>query len=147
MKTDQSALALGASPLKGICSYNEWDSLEEVIVGTTAKAQFPRYDVSVEAIAKVGPGVYGARESLPYDPRILEEAEEDLSRLVSIFESLGILVHRPEPLDHSKSFGTPDWSTDGFYSYCPRDSLLVVGETVIEAPMAMRGRYPLCQRE
>lgn len=141
MKAAHSTQALGVSPLSSICSHNEWDSLEAVVVGTTAKAQFSRYDVSVEAIAKVGPAVYGNRESLPYDPRILEEAEEDLSRLVGIFESLGVLVYRPEPLDHSRSFGTPDWSTDGFYSYCPRDSLLVVGETVIEAPMAMRGRY------
>lgn len=141
MRAQNPSGSIAPSADTNICSYNEWDPLEEVIVGATAKAQFSRYDVSVQAIAKVGPEVYGARESLPYDPRILDEAEEDLARLVGIFESLGVKVHRPQFLDHSRSFGTPDWSTDGFYSYCPRDSLMVVGKTVIEAPMAMRGRY------
>ena len=50
-------------------------------------------------------------------------------------------VRRPASTDHSKTFGTPDWTTDGEYNYCPRDVLLAIGQTIIETPMVLRSRY------
>jgi N-dimethylarginine dimethylaminohydrolase len=31
--------------------------------------------------------------------------------------------------------------SDGYYTYCPRDSVVVIGDTIIESPMALRSRY------
>jgi scyllo-inosamine-4-phosphate amidinotransferase 1 len=36
---------------------------------------------------------------------------------------------------------TPDWRTDSFYDYCPRDSLLAIGHQLIETPMVLRARF------
>ncbi len=43
---------------------------------------------------------------------------------------------------HTQGYTTPDFaSPSGLYSAMPRDILLVVGEEVIEAPMAWRSRF------
>ena len=41
----------------------------------------------------------------------------------------------------SKKFGTPEWSSRGFCNSCPRDSMLVIGDEIIETPMAWPCRY------
>lgn len=50
-------------------------------------------------------------------------------------------MHRPLVPDTDSSHGVAGWNTNGYYAYCPRDGFLVVGDTVIEAPMALRARY------
>jgi glycine amidinotransferase/scyllo-inosamine-4-phosphate amidinotransferase 1 len=72
---------------------------------------------------------------------VIEETEEDLNLLAIAFQNLGIKVKRPLPIDHRIEFSTMDWKTNGFYSYCPRDSILVVGDKIIETPMTMRSRF------
>jgi glycine amidinotransferase len=43
---------------------------------------------------------------------------------------------------HSVPVKTPDWSAPGGHANaCPRDLLLVIGDEIIEAPMAQRARY------
>jgi glycine amidinotransferase len=54
----------------------------------------------------------------------------------------GVRVVRPDSVSHRRPFATPNWrSPGGLYSAMPRDLLLIVGDTVIEAPMAWRSRY------
>ena len=43
--------------------------------------------------------------------------------------------------DFSVTYKTPHWQSKGFCSACPRDGLLVVGDEIIETPMAWRSRY------
>jgi glycine amidinotransferase/scyllo-inosamine-4-phosphate amidinotransferase 1 len=124
-----------------ICSYNEWDPLEEVVVGTIKKAQFPHKDKGQLAIEF--PDCKNPEE-LPagsFDQKIIEETDEDLTVLVETFTKLGIKVRRPEITDHSKWFSTPNWKSNGFYNYCPRDVMLVIGNNIIETPMALRCRF------
>jgi len=45
-------------------------------------------------------------------------------------------VRRPEVTDFSVTYKTPHWQSKGFCAACPRDGLLVVGDEVIETPMA-----------
>jgi N-dimethylarginine dimethylaminohydrolase len=71
----------------------------------------------------------------------VDESNEDLAGLAEILEQFGVKVRRPSVVDHAAEFGTPDWSTSGFYSYCPRDLTLVVGSTLIESPSPARSRY------
>ncbi len=125
---------------KFIGSHNEWDKLEEVILGNVSNAQKPiltRDQLAIEYpqfINKENPSVK------PFEDRVIEETKEDLENLQSQLEQLGIKVRRPKEVDYSKTIKTPDWETDGFYGYCPRDSVLVVGDKLIEAPMTMRSR-------
>jgi N-dimethylarginine dimethylaminohydrolase len=122
--------------------HNEWDPVEEMIVGTADGAQVPRPDRGLFAID------YNAhverQEDIPsgsYDQRVIDESGEDLDGFVAVLRQAGVVVRRPAVTDHSVLFGTPEWTTDGEYNYCPRDVLLAVGDTIIETPMALRSRY------
>jgi len=53
----------------------------------------------------------------------------------------GVTVRRPEPIPHHKAYSTPEWTSTGMYAAMPRDVLLVVGDELIECPMAWRSRY------
>lgn len=122
-------------------SHNEWDSLEEVIVGTALDAVRPTIGIDQKAIEYSELKDHRALSHDPFSQRMLEETEEDLAIFVSELENLGIQVKRPDPIEHINKFGTYDWETTGFYSYCPRDSLLVIGDKIIESPMTLRSRF------
>ncbi|MGO9320373.1 MAG: inosamine-phosphate amidinotransferase 1 [Solirubrobacteraceae bacterium] len=77
----------------------------------------------------------------PYPTRVVEETAEDLESFAEQLRSLGITVRRPDPIEHGRGFSSPDWHGEGHYSYCPRDSLLVVGDEILEPPMPLRHRY------
>lgn len=123
-----------------VWSCNEWDPLVEVIVGNPRNARFPFPDQSTLIAEYAGRSI----DEIPIGPfpeSIIEEAEEDLSDLVSLFESLGVTVKRPATWEHEAEFSTPFWSTKGYYNYCPRDIILVVGDQIIETPNTIRGRF------
>lgn len=120
--------------------HTEWDPLEEVIVGRVEGARIPTADVGLWALDFPDLGAPDLIPSGPLPPRILEETEEDLAGLVAALERLGIRVRRPDPLDPARPFSSPDWTSDGHACYCPRDVLLAIGDTVIEAPMVQRSR-------
>jgi N-dimethylarginine dimethylaminohydrolase len=122
--------------------HNEWDPLEEMIVGIPDGAQVPAPDKGLFALDYCQH--HESQDEIPsgpYDPGIIEEAREDLDAFVKVLEQEGVKVRRPAPTDHSRIFGTPDWTTSGEYNYCPRDVLLPIGQTVIETPMVLRSRY------
>lgn len=61
-----------------------------------------------------------------------------------ILEMEGVKVRRPEITsgDFSQSYETPDFKcSNGLYAAMPRDILMVVGNEIIEAPMAWRSRF------
>ena len=76
----------------------------------------------------------------PFPEQIIREAEEDIQRFVETLEARGIRVRRPAPWPHEQTIKTVHWETEGYYTYCPRDVLLVVGDTIIETPNVIRGR-------
>ena len=128
--------------------HNEWDPLEEVIIGSIEGAQVPRPGRDLFAIEFSD---YGAEENIPsgpYPQHVYEKTAQELDALCTELTALGVKVRRPEPRDKQGLVSTPEWSTDGFYDYCPRDVLLTVGDTVIETPMVLRSRSlePLAYR-
>lgn len=123
-----------------VSAFNEWDPLEEVIVGRIDGARVPHPDPGLHALEFSQLDAMADIPSGPFCQRVVEETAEDLDILAGALEGLGVIVHRPAPLDHGRVFGTPDWQSDGFFNYCPRDSLLVIGDTLIEAPMVLRAR-------
>jgi glycine amidinotransferase len=73
---------------------------------------------------------------------LVEEAERQLDHFAALLERLGITVRRPDPIDHAVAAKTPDWEIAGGHaSACPRDTLLAIGDEVIEAGMTQRARW------
>ncbi|MFT5684187.1 MAG: N-dimethylarginine dimethylaminohydrolase [Myxococcota bacterium] len=122
--------------------HNEWDPLEEMIVGVPDFAQVPSPGPDLFAVEYHEHHASAAEiPSGPYAPRVIEETREDLAILVETLQGLGVTVRRPERSDCSRPFGSPEWTSDGEFNYCPRDVLLAIGDTIIETPMPLRSRF------
>jgi len=126
--------------------FNEWDPLEEIIVGTLDGLVIPPYEPVMEGcmyddIKPMFRNQHG--QSWPKDE--IEAAKKDLNEFIGILKSEGIIVRRPDDIDYTKSFATPAWkSACGLGAANPRDSLLVIGNDIIETPMGWRSRYFEC---
>ena len=111
-----------------ILSNNEWDPLKSIIVGDATNANWP---VNCPDFRKQDETTLWKETPVPSGPvsqQIIDEANEDLQYLSDFLYCCGITVYRPGEIDFQ--------TRDGFYNYCPRDRLLVVGDTVIDTPMA-----------
>jgi glycine amidinotransferase len=134
---------LSAAPKKPVLCYNEWDPLEEVIVGVMNGACIPEWHVSLEAtMPEESESMFRVEGGKPFPQEHVELAIQELDEFARILQHRGICVTRPDRINHRHPFSTPHWkSPSGLYSAMPRDFLIVVGETIIEAPMAWRSRY------
>lgn len=134
--------ALGATETCPVSSHNEWDPLEEVIVGRLEGAVIPPPHITATrtvppAAAKLYRLVGGRRY-----PRILvDAATKELDQFVHILEAEGVVVRRPDVVDLTARTRTPLWTSKGYCLACPRDGFLVLGSEIIETPMAWRSRY------
>ena len=126
--------------MNSVSVFTEWDPLEEIIVGRAANIRVPMAEPGLWAVEYKEQCALPDIPSGPHCQQIVEETEEDLTDLVETFEDLGVVVKRPEPMDHAKVFATPDWQSDGQQNYCPRDLFVAVGNWIIEAPMTLRSR-------
>ncbi|THA75799.1 amidinotransferase [Streptomyces sp. A0592] len=123
-------------------SHNEWDPLEEIIVGTLDGATIPSsHPVVACNIPPWAARLQALAAGTRFPKALIGPAQEELDGFVALLESLEVTVRRPEAVDHRKRFGTPDWSSRGFCCSCPRDSMLVIGDEIIETPMAWPCRY------
>ena len=122
-----------------VWSCNEWDQLEEVIVGNPLQARFPTADRSTQ-LAEFPDRSLEEIPQGPFPQQVIEETEEDLKAFVAVLEELGITVKRPETWPHEAKFSTIHWESEGFYNYCPRDIMLVIGDHIIETPTVIRSR-------
>ncbi|WP_407285761.1 amidinotransferase [Streptomyces sp. BP-8] len=125
-----------------VCSYTEWDPLEEVIVGIVDEASFPTWHM---ALPPVLPGnqhaTFRRNAGQPFPPEQVAAARAELEELVRILEGEGVTVRRPETIPQRTPYTTLDWTSTGMYAAMPRDAILVVGDDIIECPMAWRSRY------
>ena len=119
---------------------NEYGKLKEVIVGTIDNANMPSHGLDLHAINYADKDQIPSNERFGFHPDVYQETEEDLNHLVKTLEDFGTKVHRPEPIDTSKTISNGYWETDQYYTFCPRDTMTVIGDTIIEAPMTLRSR-------
>ena len=125
-----------------VCAYNEWDPLEEVIVGRVEGAHVPALTVEVLATNDAqNHGFFKANEGKPFPKEAIEKAVAEVENFCEILRQEGVTVRRPEMIDHGKEYSTPDFTSTGIYAAMPRDILTVIGEEIIEAPMAWRSRF------
>lgn len=123
--------------------HNEWDSLKVVLLGRIDNAIVPTVkDKSLHCInyPHLSDEVYQTIPCGPYPQQILEETAEDLENFAAQLRNLGIQVVRPKPIDTTRIYHTKHWAVDGYYTYCPRDTILTIGNKAIAAPMVMRHR-------
>jgi glycine amidinotransferase len=123
-------------------SFNEWDPLEEVIVGRLEGATIPvRHPVVSFNLPKSAALAFGLVGGLKYPSFLVKPAQKELDELIGILEAEGITVRRPDIIDFGRSFRSPWWKSKGFCIACPRDGFLVFGDEIIETPMAWRSRF------
>lgn len=129
-------------PTNTVNSYDEWGDLQEVIVGTAYGACVPKPDPVIRAcvrqrnvplLQRYGGG--------PFPTDIVRNAQYELDGLARALTREGIVVQRPDHLDHTACLHTPDFETQGVYAAMPRDILSTLGNTILEAPMGWRQRH------
>ena len=118
-----------------ISSYNEWDKLKEVVVGIATHANWPSDDPVFAEEASKTLWTETPVPSGPVPQWIVDEANEDLDILAKTIMAYGAIVRRPQPYN---------WiERKGMYNYCPRDRLLIAGDTIVDPSMM----YPCRNQE
>jgi scyllo-inosamine-4-phosphate amidinotransferase 1 len=116
-------------------SINEWDPLEKIVVGSATCANWPMTDLVFAAEAKNSLWKETPAPSGPVPQFIIDQANRELDLLCEALLRYGATVYRPKPMDFVKS--------DGMYNYCPRDRVLVWGDTMVDVNMM----YPCRNQE
>jgi N-dimethylarginine dimethylaminohydrolase len=126
---------------RAINSHNEWDPLREVIVGTAEHSSAVLTWARPEPLRPEVADEAARLTASAYPEWFLAEVAEDLDALCGVFTRLGVTVRRPSPYKFSRWHSTPFWASTGNNCYNARDLHLIVGNTVIESPSPLRGRY------
>ena len=125
-----------------VCAYNEWDPLEEVIVGRIENAHVPALTVEMmPTIDEQNHDFFKANGKKLFPKESMDKARAEVENFCEVLRQEGVMVCQPEVVDHGKEYSTPDFTSTGLYAAMPRDILMVVGEEIIEAPMAWRSRF------
>lgn len=110
-------------------SRNEWDKLERVIVGIANDAAIPPIDLSLRVVN------YADKDNsfvIPhglYPQAVIDEANEDLEKFCDFLRSQHVIVERPDRYYKPK-----------YYNYCPRDTVIVVDDTLVATPTPLMSR-------
>lgn len=119
---------------------NEWGRLREVIVGTVDNANMPTHGKDLHCINYATDNQIPQDEIGFWDPQVYEETYEDLENLSTLLKDVGVKVHRPTPIDTQKIVSNGYWETTQYYTFCPRDTVTVIGNNILESPMSLRSR-------
>lgn len=110
-----------------IQSSNEWDKIRTVVVGSATHAHWP---ISDPVFAQESSKTTWHETPVPQGPVpdwIIEQTNQELDHLAATLAQLGAQVLRPQEIDFVER--------DGMYNYCPRDRLLIAGNTVVDPAM------------
>ena len=119
---------------------NEWGKLREIIVGTIDNANMPTHGKDLHCIN------YATETEIPkdeigfWDKQVYDETQEDLENLSNLLTDIGVKVHRPSSIDTQKIVSNGYWETTQYYTFCPRDTVTVIGNNILESPMSLRSR-------
>jgi glycine amidinotransferase len=139
---EPDGLTLSPKPASPVMAWNEWDPLEEVIVGRLEGATIPSNHVTVTFnLPRQAAKLYGMAAGFKYPGWMKKLAQKELDGFIAILEGEGVKVRRPDIIDFSRKYKTPDWASRGFCVACPRDGYMVLGDEILESPMCWRSRY------
>lgn len=111
-------------------SENEWSPLRSVVVGSADHANWPRSDLKFAQSMANQPWTKTKFKFGPVDQSIIDRANQSLNQLSEVLCDLGVEVYRPLTRNYQQ--------LDQFYGYCPRDTVLIVGNKIIASPT----KYP-----
>jgi glycine amidinotransferase len=115
-----------------LASTNEWSPLKQVLVGRAEYSCFPNEPPSMVSATMPPTHHHHFKSSNAFPATILSNAAKELDHFTHLLEKEGIKTYRPK---------TVDWlQVGGYTGAMPRDGLLVVGNTIIEACFAWRSR-------
>jgi glycine amidinotransferase len=121
-------------------AWNEWDPLEEIIVGRADGAAFEPVEPGSRPQLRDGSG--GPFPTGPKPDDMVKGANEELDNLAEVLKGYGVTVRRPEPHDYTTPVKTPTFEVSNQYcGVCPRDVLITIGNEIIEATMSRRARF------
>lgn len=110
----------------------EWSPLRSVIVGLAENSCFPSAPSHMIKATMPEEHFEEFRRNHRFPAELLQQADKELTQFVSILLENGVQVRRPESVDWSK--------VCGYTASMPRDGLLTVGNTIIEACFAWECR-------
>ena len=118
-----------------VSSYNEWDPLEECVVGVCS-------DCAVGYWTDLFFPRTGPLRPKKRSPDLLAAVTSELQGVADALKHEGVKVVRPDKIDVLTKWSTPDFEEAGSAGAVnPRDLLLIVGSEIIEANMGARGRF------
>jgi glycine amidinotransferase/scyllo-inosamine-4-phosphate amidinotransferase 1 len=118
-----------------IDSRNEWDPLEKIIVGSASYANWPTQDPVFALESQKTTWTETPVPSGPVPQWIIDQANAELDTLAQVLTTHGVTVTRPTARDHV--------AHNGMYNYCPRDRILLWGDTMVDVNMM----YPCRNQE
>jgi len=124
-----------------INSHNEWDKLQEVIVGTAQRSKPVLAWKNEEPPQRELIEQARALSDKAFPSWFLDEVEEDLDGLCQAIRDYGAKVLRPNVHDIGRFYSSPFWSSTGNNVYNVRDLHMVVGDKLIESPSQHMERY------
>lgn len=127
-------------------SHNEWDKLEEVIVGDGYPESLPALELSFRLFFhnNIHGQSYENRlfmEGPNIKKRYVQEINEDVEGFVELLKTFGVAVRRPKSPKKISVVQTPNWKSTDYNCLMARDLVLIVGNTIIETPVSVRYRY------
>ena len=133
-----------------VCSHNEWDPLEEVIVGIGVPSTLPALEFSFKLFFhdNVYGKLYGdgmshsvASCNQYITKQLVEEHNEDVENFALLLQGIGITVRRPKMPKKVYKIQTPWWESGVYPALNTRDLSMVVGNEIIESSSTCRWRY------
>ena len=105
-----------------VSCHNEWDPLEEIVVGNLQGACVPPLTMEVKATLSDSKYQFftergGGRFPVEHTKKAIAEVEN----FCSILKSEGVIVHRPDVVDFKEWYKTPDFESPvGLFNAMPR---------------------------
>lgn len=129
-----------------VSSHDDFSPLQEIVVGhpfhlsysddVSARLFYPQVAADRWAVEGVGSAL---AETI--HPRLREELWEDLLGFVALLEEYDVKVALPDVPERPAAVRTPDWEVETGHCTMIRDSVLVIGDELIETPPLVRARY------
>lgn len=130
-----------AETIPVVNSWNEWDPLEEIVVGRADGAWFEPTEPGHRPALR-GPDRHRPFPTGPKPAETIARANDELDGLVDLLQTLGVTVRRPAVAGFGAPVSTPAFTVENQYcSVCPRDVLITLGNQILEATMSRRSRF------
>jgi len=139
-----------------LSTHNDWDPLEEVIVGSATNYTSHDRELSFDVFfhenlfrsdwayprLKQATNIETDARAWSINERYVEELAEDVEGLADTLSGLGVTVRRPMTLpSNAPVIAGLGWEAPPIPALNVRDNTLIVGNEIIETPPAIRSRY------